>query len=157
MKMEDFRRKACLVAGFHVSPTLEGITCSSLVTRETVLIALTMAAIHHLEAKASEILNTYVRALNRKKKWTVLGPKFGTGAAMSAIIVRKSHGPKSTGASIKAHLTCCMQELGYESCKADPYLWWNLRPGHRTNLSIIHAFYVIWMKYVVSIIIQMMY
>ena len=43
------------------------------VTRVTVCIFLTMAALHKLEAKAAEILNTYVMAPNHEKIWKVLG------------------------------------------------------------------------------------
>ena len=48
-----------------------------LVTRETVCIALTMAALHDLEVKAPDVLNAYVMAPKSKKIWTVLGPDLG--------------------------------------------------------------------------------
>ena len=56
------------------------IISSSVVTRETMHIALTMAALHDLEVKASDLLNVYVLAPNREKIWTVLSPKFGDDA-----------------------------------------------------------------------------
>ena len=68
--------------------TLDAITYSNVVTRETVHIALTMTASHNLEVKAAEILNAYVMAHNREKIWTVLGPAFGDNADNSTIIVR---------------------------------------------------------------------
>ena len=43
----------------HTSNT---ITYSSVVTRETVHITLTMVALHNLEVKAADILNAYVTA-----------------------------------------------------------------------------------------------
>ena len=33
---------------------------------------------------------------------------------------------KRAGALFRAHLTQCMQELGYELCKVDPDLWMKL-------------------------------
>ena len=42
IKIEDVRRKACLVVGVHVTPMLEVITYFTMVTRETVCIALTI-------------------------------------------------------------------------------------------------------------------
>ena len=44
VKMEDFRRKARLVAGGHMPETPKFMTYSSVVGRETVSIALTIAA-----------------------------------------------------------------------------------------------------------------
>ena len=54
--------------------TLDTITYSSVVNRETVCIALTMVALHDLEIKAADVLNAYVMAPNCEKIWTVLGP-----------------------------------------------------------------------------------
>ena len=42
--------------------TPDTVTYSSVVTRETVHIALTMAALHNLEVKAGDVLNAYVTA-----------------------------------------------------------------------------------------------
>ena len=56
--------------------------------KETLCIALTMAALHDLDIKAADIWNAYVTALNNKKILTVLGPEFEGGACKSAIIVQ---------------------------------------------------------------------
>ena len=51
IKIEDFHRKAHPVAGGHMAHTLDTVTYSSVVTRETVIIALTMAALHDQRSK----------------------------------------------------------------------------------------------------------
>ena len=102
--------------------TPDTITYSSVVMRETVCIALTMAMLHDLEVKAAEVLNAYVMAPNHEKIWTVLSPEFEDDAGKSAVIVRASYGLKSAGASFRAHLAQCMQELEYCSCNPDPNL-----------------------------------
>ena len=79
--------------------TSDIITYSSVFTRETVCIALTMAALHALAVKAADVLNAHVMAPTRKKIWTVLGPEFGDDAGKSAITVRVLHGLYSAGAS----------------------------------------------------------
>ena len=66
VRMEDFRRKACLVVGVHMTETPEVIAYSSVVTRETVCIASTMAVLHDLEIKAVDVLNAYVMAPREK-------------------------------------------------------------------------------------------
>ena len=65
-----------MARGF-MNHTLDIITYSSVVTKETVCIALTMAALNDLEVKPADALNAYVVAPNREKIWTVLGSVFG--------------------------------------------------------------------------------
>ena len=123
IKMEDFQVNACLVVGGHMTHTPGIITYSSVVTRENVHIGLTMAASHDLEIKAANALNAYMMALNIEKIWTVIGLEFGDDAGKSAIIARWLYCLKSVDASFRAHLSQCIQKLGYKSCDADPDLW----------------------------------
>ena len=73
IKIEDFRRKARLAAGGHMIETPKCQTYSSVVSRETVRIALTIAALNDLEVKAGDIMNAYLTAPITEKVWTVLG------------------------------------------------------------------------------------
>eukprot|EP00804_Cyclotella_cryptica_P002923 CCRYP_013282-RB/>CCRYP_013282-RB protein AED:0.39 eAED:0.39 QI:0/-1/0/1/-1/1/1/0/114 len=100
IKMEDFRRKARLVAGGHVTDVPPTITYSSVVGWETVRIALTLAALNDLEVKVADIMNAYVTAPTEEKIWTILGPEFGNDL-------------KSAGASFRHHLADCTKHLGY--------------------------------------------
>ena len=77
VKMEDFRRKAQLVAGGHMTETPKCMTYSSVVGRETVRIALTIAALNDLQVKAGDVMNAYVTEPCSEKIWTVLGKEFG--------------------------------------------------------------------------------
>ncbi len=123
IKMEDFCRKARLVAGGHQTKTPATITYASVVSRETVRIALLMAALNDLEVKIGNVLNAYITAPVTEKVWTVLGPKFGNDAGKTAIIVRTLYGLKSAGAAFHTHLASFMRQMGYTSCKANPDLW----------------------------------
>ena len=51
VKMEDFRRKSRLVAGGHMTDTPAAITYASVVSRESVRLALMIAALNALEVK----------------------------------------------------------------------------------------------------------
>ena len=62
IKMEDFRRKARLVAGGHMTGAPATITYASVVSRETVRLALTIAALNDLEVKVGDVLNAYITA-----------------------------------------------------------------------------------------------
>jgi hypothetical protein len=135
VKMEDFRRKARLVAGGHVTKAPALITYASVVTHETVRIALMIAALNDLEVKSGDVLNAYLTATTTEKIWTVLGPEWGTDAGKRAVLVRALYGLKSAGASFRSHLANCMRELGYTSCKADPDLWYKamIRPTDQSQ------------------------
>ena len=113
IKMEDFQRKAHLVVGGHLTHTPDTITYSSVVTRETVCIAFTMAVLHDLEVKAADLLNDYEMAPMHEKIWMVLGPEFGDIGGKYIIIVRALYGLKGAEASFRAHLAQCMQKLGF--------------------------------------------
>ena len=70
IKMEDFRRKARYVAGGHRTKVPAMLTYASVVSRDTVRIALTLAALNGLEVKTSDIQNAYLTAPCAEKIWT---------------------------------------------------------------------------------------
>jgi hypothetical protein len=74
VKMEDFRRKARFVAGGHTTYTPHAMTYASVVSRELVKIALTLAALNDLDVNMADIENAYLTAPITEKVWTVLGP-----------------------------------------------------------------------------------
>jgi hypothetical protein len=118
VKMEDFRRKARFVAGGHMTETPALNTYASVVSHESVHIALILAALN-----TADIKNAYLTAPVMEKIWCVLGPEFGADAAKRAIIIRSLYSLKSSGASFRNHLANCMQHLGWVSCIADHNLW----------------------------------
>ena len=101
-------------------------TYASVVSRETVRIALTYAALNDLEVKGSDIKNAYITAPCEEHIYTKLGPEFGPDEGKYAIIVRALYGLKSAGSSFNRFLADCMYHLGYAPCKADPNLWMKL-------------------------------
>ncbi len=124
IKIEDFRRKARMVAGGHMTGAPTIMTYTNVVSRETIRIALTIAALNDLKVKAADIRNAYISAPIKEKVWCALGPEFGPDASKSVIFVRTLYGLKSADATFHAHLADCMRHLGYTSCPADPDLWY---------------------------------
>ena len=108
-----------LVARGHMTKALATITYASIVSRETVRIALMIATLIDLEVKSGDILNAYVQVPVTEKVWTTLGPEFSKDARKTAVIVRALYGLKSAGAAFRSHLARCMESMGYQSCKAD--------------------------------------
>jgi hypothetical protein len=92
VKMEDFRQKARLVAGGHLTQAPAAITYASVVSRETVHLALTFLSLNDLEVKVGNVLNAYITTPVMEKVWTILGPKFGHDsgkkACYSACLIR---------------------------------------------------------------------
>ena len=123
VKMENFQFKARLVANGNETGAPASLTYASVVTRESVRIALTIAALNDLEVKTSDIENAYLTAPTEEKLYTILGSEFGEDKGKIGVIKRALYGTKSAGASFRNHLADCMLHLGYESCKADPDVW----------------------------------
>jgi hypothetical protein len=123
VKLDGFRLKARMVAGGHMTEAPAVMTYSSVVSRESVRIALTLATLNDLQVKASDVMNAYLTAPCEEEIWTILGPEFGGDAGKKALIVRALYSLKSAGASFGGHLADCMRELGYKSCKSDPDVW----------------------------------
>ena len=120
----DFTRKARLVAGGHVTEPPASITYASVVSRDSVRIALTLAALNDLDIIAGDIGNAYLNAPCREKVYTVCGPEFGSNQGRFAVIVRALYGLKSSGASWRAHLAATLREkLGFTPCRADGDVW----------------------------------
>ena len=91
IKLEGFKRRVRWVAGasqMEVSPTL---TYASVVSRETVQIALTATALNDLEVKASDIKGAYLTVPCREKITTILGPEW-----LMNIITYSYNDPSST-------------------------------------------------------------
>jgi len=150
IKMEDFRRKARLVAGGHMTKAPATITYASVVSRETVRIALLMAALNDLNVKVGDVLNAYITAPITEKVWTVLGPEFGTDVGKRAIIVRALYGLKSAGAAFRAHLASFMRQMGHTSCKADPDLWYKAETRPANSFGIMPTYFAMLMTFYVS-------
>jgi len=105
IKMDGkFTRKARLVVDGHKTRPPSSITYSSVVTRDSVRIALTIASLNSLEVSACDIGNAYLNAQCREKLWTVAGPEFGSEKGSVMIIARALYGLKSSGSAWRSTL-----------------------------------------------------
>ena len=130
VKMEDFRRKAWLVAGGHVTKAPATITYASIVTRESIWLALMITALNNLQVKTGDDLNAYITAQVTEHVWTTLGPEWGPDTGKCDLIICTLYGLKSASTTFCAHLAECMHNLGYTSYKSDPDIWYksSIRP-----------------------------
>ena len=117
----DLTRKARMVAGGHTTETPASLTYSSVVSRDSVRIALLIAALNDLDIMACDIGNAYLNAPCREKIWFVAGPEFGSKQGQVVKVVRALYGLKSSGASWRNMLQETIQtEMGFTPTQADP-------------------------------------
>ena len=123
IKMDTYQYKARMVAGGHMTETPASMTYSSVVSRDSVRVALTIAALNDLQVKAGDIQNAYLTAPCKERITVTCGPEFGEDEGKTAEIVRALYGLKSSGAAYGEHLANCMTHLGYQTCLADNDVW----------------------------------
>ena len=123
----DLTRKARLVAGGHLTDVPKESTFSSVVSRDSVRIAFTLAALNDLEVLSADVQNAYLNAPTKEKVYLIAGKEFGSNAGRPALIVRALYGLKSSGARWRDHMSATLREASYVSCKADPDVW--MRPA----------------------------
>ena len=124
---ENFRRKARFVAGGHTTEVPNTLTYASVVSRDSVRIALTIAALNDLKVMACDIQNAYLTADCREKIWTKAGPEFGSEVGTLFLVKKALYGLKSAGAAFRSLLAETLHDIGYTPTKADPDVW--LRPA----------------------------
>ena len=128
---ENFRRKARLVTGGHTTEAPATLTYSSVVSHDSVQIALTLAALNDLQVMSCDIQNTYLTADSWEKIWTYAGPEYGSEQG-SIMFVRKAfYGLKSSGAAFQAHLAETLHDIGFRPTRADPDVW--RRPAKKAD------------------------
>ena len=120
----DFTRKARWVKDGHKTPQPDNSTYAGVVSRESVRIALTYAALNGIDVVAADIKNAYLQAPSSEQHYIVCGAEFGLeNIGKIALIRRALYGGKVSGADFWRHLRTCMSHLGFISCQADPDIW----------------------------------
>ena len=107
------------------------LTYASVVSRDSVRIALLIAALNDLKVLVCDVHNAYLTADCREKIWTRAGPEFGSEAGTIFIVRKALCGLKSAGAAFRALLAETLFDMGYVPTKADPDVW--LRPAVKAD------------------------
>ena len=120
----DFTRKARWVKDGHRTPDPESSTYAGVVSRESIRIALTYAALNDVDVTAADIKNDYLQAPSSEKHYIICGPEFGLEHIGKVALIRRAlYGGKSSGSDFWKHLRSCMEHLNFKSCLADPDIW----------------------------------
>lgn len=146
---ENFRRKARLVAGGHKTETPFSITYSSVISRDSIRIALTITALNNLNIFACDIQNAYLTADCREKCFTKAGREFGSEFETIMLIKKALYGLKSSGAAFHSKLAGTLWDLQYRPSKADPDVW--LRLATKANGFKYYEMILVYVDDVISI------
>jgi hypothetical protein len=119
----DFTRKARFVAGGHMTEAPLSITYSSVVSRDSVRLALLHAAINGLDLMACDVGNAYLHAPCQEKVWFLGGAEAGEDKGKALVIIRALYGLKSSGASWRSMLAQSLRDMQFENTIADPDVW----------------------------------
>jgi hypothetical protein len=120
----DLTRKARWVLDGHKQDDPVGSTYAGVISRESVRIAFTYAALNGLDVWTADIRNAYLQAPSSQKNYIICGPELDLeNVGKVALIRRAIYGGKSAGKDFRNHLRSCMAFLELTSCPVDPYVW----------------------------------
>ena len=120
----DFTRKARLVKDGHKTEDIHISNYAGVVSRESVRIAFTYAALKGFDVWAANIQNAYLQAPTSEKHYIICGREFGIeNVGRVAIICRALYGGKLAGRDYWKHMRAFMNSLGFVPSKGDPEVW----------------------------------
>ena len=139
----DFTRKARWVLDGHKTADPIGSTYAGVVSRESVRIAFTYAALNGVDVFAADIRNAYLQAPSSQRDYVICGIEFGLeNVGKVALIHRALYGGKSAGKDFRNHLRSCMRHLDFVSCPADPDVW--MRPAKKADGSSYYEYILLY-------------
>eukprot|EP00957_Ditylum_brightwellii_P063746 4836969-Ditylum_brightwellii.AAC.1 len=107
-----FQCKAWQVKDGQLSSDPIDSNFNGVVSRESVRIVFTYAALNGLEVAVANIKSAYLQAPTSEKHCIICGEEFPL---------------EMQGSDYWKHMRTCIGHLGFASCKADPDVW--MRPG----------------------------
>ena len=120
---ENFRRKARYCADGHKTGAPASVTYSTVVSRDSVRILLTVAALNDLNVLGADVQNAFLTAPNKEKVWMIAGPEFGVDEGKTFLVVKALYGLKSASFSSRSFMAEKLTQLGFQSTLADPDVW----------------------------------
>ncbi len=147
----DFTRKCRWVKDGHRTPAVENESSyAGVVSRESVRIAFTYAALMGLPVCAGDVRNAFIQAPASEKHYIKCGPEFGEEyEGQYAIIIRSIYGGRVSGRDFWLHLRECMREMGFTSSKADPDVWF--RPATKADGTEYNEFVLLYVDDILAV------
>ncbi|KAI2503175.1 Reverse transcriptase (RNA-dependent DNA polymerase) [Fragilaria crotonensis] len=120
---ENFRRKARYCADGHKTGAPASVTYNTVVSRDSVRILLTIAALNDLNVLGADVQNAFLTAPNKEKCWMIAGPESGPDEGKTFLVVKALYGLKSASFSFRSYMAEKLVDLGFQSSLADPDVW----------------------------------
>ncbi len=120
----DFTRKTRWVKDGHKTPNSTTSSFAGVVSRNSIRISLTYAALLGLPVIGADIRNAYLQAPSLEKHFIICGLEFGLkNEGHVALIWHALYGGKVAGCNFWHHRCDCMGQLGFTSSRGDPDIW----------------------------------
>ena len=119
----DFTRKARFVEGGHTTEDPSSMMYSSVVSRESVRLAFTIAALNSVDVMSCNLENAYLNAMCREKIWFEGGTECGEDKGKVLIVARALYGLKYVVSSWRSALAQVLKDLDFVSTLADLDVW----------------------------------
>jgi hypothetical protein len=146
----DLARKAWLVAGGNQTDIPKESVYSSVVSRDSVRIALKIASLNDLNLIAADIQNAYLNAPTKEKCYTVAGLEFGSDNEGRPVLITKAlYGLRSSGARWRDHLADTIQSIGFSACLDDLDVW--LRPSLKPSGAQYYEYILVYFDDILAI------
>ena len=128
----DFTQKAHWDKDGHCTPDPKDSNYAGVVSRYSVRIDLTYAALNDVDVTAAGIQNAYLQGPSSEKHYVIFGKEFGIEHEGNIALIRRAlYGGKLAGRDFWTHLRRFMTFLGFKSCQADPDIW--MREATKTD------------------------
>ena len=150
IKLEGLVRKARLVAGGHQTEVPKASVFSSVVSRDSVRILFTIAALNDLPILSCDVQSAYLHAPTTEKVMTKAGPEFGSqDEGKTVLIVRALYGLRSSGARWRDHMAATLREMNYVRSIGDPDVW--MRAATKPDGSHYYEYVLVYVDDLLSI------
>ena len=146
---ENFRRKARYCADGHKTGAPASVTYSTVVSRDSVRIMLTIAALNDLEILGADVQNAFLTAPNKEKCWMTAGPEFGSEEGKTFLVVKALYGLKSASFSFRSYMAEKLSSMGFQSSMADPDVW--LRAASKPDGESYYEYVLMYVDDILSI------
>jgi hypothetical protein len=121
--LKNITRKAQFVAIGHTTTAPSSLTYSSVVSRDSIRLVFLVAALNNIDIMSCDLENAYRNAPCREKICFEGGIECGKDHGKVCVVVRSLYGLKSAGEAFWSSLAQILQDLGYESLRANPDMW----------------------------------
>jgi len=95
-----------------------------------------LAELNGLETWAMDIGNAYLEAKTKEKVYIIGGHEFGEQQGHTLLIHKVLYGLKSSGRRWHEKFAACLQEMGFEPCKAKLNIWMRRVDDHYEYIGV---------------------